>query len=72
MDSKAARTIQLCLVDEIIYNVMDEETITGLWSILDILYMIKYLSNKLCIKKLIIIWATHEGRDNGIGAFKLL
>ena len=29
MDLKAASTIQLCLADEVMYNVMDEETITG-------------------------------------------
>ena len=30
IDLKAANTIQLCLADEIMYNVMDEETATGL------------------------------------------
>jgi len=30
MDLKAASTIQLCLADEVIYNVIDEETLTGL------------------------------------------
>jgi len=39
MDLKAGSTIQLCLADEVIYNVMDEETITDLWSRLKILYM---------------------------------
>jgi len=28
MNVKAASTIQLCLVDEVIYNVIDEETAT--------------------------------------------
>ena len=28
MDLKAARTIQLCLANEVMYNVMDEETTT--------------------------------------------
>ena len=28
MDIKAASTIQLCLADEVMYNVMDEETTT--------------------------------------------
>ena len=30
MDLKAASTIQLCLVDEVMYNVMDEEMTTEL------------------------------------------
>jgi len=35
MDLKAISIIQLCLADEIMYNVMDEETATGLWSKLE-------------------------------------
>ena len=35
---KAASTIQLCLLDEVMYNVMDEETTTGLWSMLETLH----------------------------------
>ena len=30
MDLKAASAIQLCLADEVMYNVMDEDTATGL------------------------------------------
>jgi len=48
---KAARTIQLCLANQVMYNVMDEETVTELWSRLEILYMMKSLSNKLYLKK---------------------
>jgi len=51
IDLKAASTIQLCLADEVMYNVMDEETATGLWLRLETLYMTKSLSNKLCLKK---------------------
>ena len=51
MDLKVASTIQLCLADEVMYNVMDEETTIGLWSRLEILYMTKSLSNKLYLKK---------------------
>ena len=48
---KAASTIQLCLADEVMYNVMDEKMTTNLWSKLETLYMIKSLSNKLYLKK---------------------
>ena len=51
MDLKAASTIQLCLADEIMYNVMDEKTAIRLWSRLETLYMMKSLSNKLYLKK---------------------
>ena len=51
MNLKAASTIQLYLADEVMYNVMDEETATGLWSRLEMLYMMKSLSNKLYLKK---------------------
>ena len=33
------------------YNVMDEETTTELWSRIETLYMMKSLSNKLYLKK---------------------
>ena len=48
MDLKAASTIQLYLTDEVMYNMIDEETTTGLWSRLD---MMKRLYNKLYLKK---------------------
>ena len=51
MDLKAASTIQLCLTDEMMYNVIDEEIITGLWSKLETLYITRNLSNKLYLKK---------------------
>ena len=75
IDLKAISTIQLCLADEIMYNVMDEETGTGLWSKLEILYMTKSLSNKMYLKKGLYVLrmsAMHEGRDNSVGEFKLL
>jgi len=45
------RWIELCLVDEVMYNVMDEEMVTRLWSRLEMLYMTKSLFNKLYLKK---------------------
>ena len=38
MNLKAASTIQLCLTDEVMYNVMDEQTAMILWSKLEMLY----------------------------------
>ena len=44
-------TIILCLSNEVLYNVMKEETTIGLWCRLESLYMKKSLSNKLFMKK---------------------
>ena len=43
------------------YNVMDEETVTELWSRLEILYMTKSLSNKLYLKKQLYELRMNEG-----------
>jgi len=51
MDLKAASTMQLCHSDEVMYHIMDEEMIIGLWSRLETLYMMKSLSNKLYLKQ---------------------
>ena len=48
---KAASTIQLCLADEVMYNVMDEDTATSLWLRSESLYMTNILSNKMYLKK---------------------
>jgi hypothetical protein len=70
LDLKAASTIQLCLADAVMYNVIDEDTTACLWLKLESMYMAKSLSNKLYLKK--IIWATHARRDSGVGTSKLL
>ena len=57
----AASTIQLYLTDKVIYNAMDEETATGLWSRLKMLYMTKSLSNKLYLKKQLYRLSKKEG-----------
>ena len=51
MDVKTAGTIELCLANEVRYNVMDETAAVRLWLKLESLYMTKSLSNKLYLKK---------------------
>ena len=51
LDVRVKATIILCLSDEALYNVMNEETTAGLWCKLESLYMTKSLSNKLNLKK---------------------
>jgi len=47
IDFRKKTTIILCLSDELLYNIMDDETTNGLWCRLESLYMMKSLSNKL-------------------------
>jgi len=51
IDFRAKATIILYLSDEVLYNVMNEETTAGLWCRLESFYMTKSLSNKLLLKK---------------------
>jgi len=60
MDLKTVSTIQLCLTDEVMYNVMDEEITTELWSRLE-MHMMKSLSNKLYLKKQLYGLRVNEG-----------
>src|SRR3954465_2689939 len=61
MDYKARATIVLCLSDEVLYNVMNEESGAGVWSRLESLYMTKSLSNKLYTKKQLYCLRMKEG-----------
>ncbi|KAL6188372.1 hypothetical protein ACLB2K_039765 [Fragaria x ananassa] len=51
LEEKAHSTILLCLADDIITEVAEEETAAGLWLKLESLYMTKSLTNKLLIKR---------------------
>jgi len=51
IDFHAETTIILYLSDEVLYNIMNEETTVRLWCRLESLYMTKSLSNKLFMKK---------------------
>jgi len=48
---KAHSAIQLCLADEVLQEVADEDTATSLWLKLERLYMTKSLTNKLYLKQ---------------------
>ncbi|KAJ4702231.1 Retrovirus-related Pol polyprotein from transposon TNT 1-94 [Melia azedarach] len=51
LEEKAHSTIMLCLADDIITEVAEEETAQGLWVKLEGLYMTKSLTNKLLLKQ---------------------
>ena len=51
IDFRVKALIILSLSDEILYNIMNEETIAGRWCRLKSFYMMKSLSNKFFMKK---------------------
>ena len=51
MDAKASNAIRLNLGDEVIHNILDEETVEAIWKKLEGLYMRNNLTNKLFVKK---------------------
>ena len=51
LEEKAHSTIMLCLADDVITEVSNEETAAGLWLKLESLYMTKSLTNKLLLKQ---------------------
>lgn len=57
------RTIHLCLSDEVMYNVMNEESPLKMWKKLEDLYIEKYLTNKLFVNKKKTFRVTDEGFD---------
>ena len=60
MAVKVACTIESCLADEVMYNIMDENSTSRLWSKLESLYMTK--SNKLYLKKQLYNLCLKEGK----------
>ena len=50
LEAKVAATIKLCLVDDVIYHVIDEESPAAIWLKLESRYMSKSLTNKLYLK----------------------
>ena len=50
LEAKVEATIRLCLVDDVMYHVMDEESPVAIWLKLESRYMLKSLMNKLYLK----------------------
>ena len=47
---KTVATIKLCLADDVMYHVMDKESLAAIWLKLESRYMSKSLTNKLYLK----------------------
>jgi len=61
LEEKAHATIMLCLVDDIITEITDQDTAVGLWLKLESLYMTKSLTNKLLLKQRLFGLRMQEG-----------
>ncbi|GFZ21302.1 Calcineurin-like metallo-phosphoesterase superfamily protein [Actinidia rufa] len=58
---KCVSTIRLCIADNIINNVMDEDLASALWEKLEKLYLAKSLTNKLHLKRQLYRLKMEEG-----------
>ena len=63
LDMKAVSTIQLCLADELMYDVMDDVSIVAIWLKLESRYMSKSLINTLKLKQKLYELKMAEGAD---------
>jgi hypothetical protein len=48
---RALSAIRLCLVDDVLFNIVLEKTAVGLWTKLESLYMVKSLTNRIFLKR---------------------
>lgn len=63
LDARALSTIQLCLADEVLFNIVEETTASGLWEKLENLYMIKSLTNRIYMKRQLYSLRMKEGSN---------
>ena len=61
LEEKAHSTIVLCLADDVITEVADQDTAGALWLKLESLYMTKSLMNKLMLKRRLFALRMQEG-----------
>ena len=61
LEVKVYLMIMLCLADDIITEIAEEETTSGLWLKLESLYMTKSLTNKLLLKQRLFSLRMQEG-----------
>jgi hypothetical protein len=61
LDAKSLSTICLCLVDDVIFNIVGEDTTLGLWSKMEILYMMKILMSRIYLKRQLYSLRMKEG-----------
>jgi hypothetical protein len=62
-EAKAVATIRFCLGDDVMYHVMDEESLVAVWLKLESWYMSKLLTKKLYLKQWLYGLKMAEGSD---------
>ena len=60
LDAKALSTIHLCLADDVLFNIVGEDTTPGLWSKLESLHMMKSLT-RIYLKRQLYSLQMKEG-----------
>lgn len=63
LEEKTHLSIMLCLADDSITEVAEEEIATGLWLKLESLYMTNSLTNKLLLKQRLFSLCMHDGQQ---------
>ena len=61
LDGRDLSGIRLCLVDDVLFNIMSEKTGAGLWTKLEKLYMTKSLTNRILLKRQLYSLRMKEG-----------
>jgi hypothetical protein len=61
LDAKALSTIRLCLADDVLFNIVGEDTTSSLWSKLESLYMTKSLTSRIYLKRQLYSVRMKEG-----------
>ena len=61
LDERALSGIRLCLVDDVLFNIVSEKTAAGLWTKLEKLYMKKSLTNRILLKRQLYSLRMKEG-----------
>jgi hypothetical protein len=61
LDAKSLSTIRLCMADEVLFNIVGEDTKSGLWIKLESLYMTKSLTSKIYLKRWLYSLQMREG-----------
>ena len=61
VDTRALSTILLCLENDVLFNIVREETTTGLWRRMESLYMTKFSTNQIYFKRQLYNLRMKEG-----------
>ncbi|KAK5824988.1 hypothetical protein PVK06_019788 [Gossypium arboreum] len=62
IDENALSTIQLCLMNNVLQEVLKEKSTYALWKKLNALYMKKYLANRLVLKQYLYTFRMVQGK----------